>query len=80
MSDEERLRVLDAAFDWTPEALENYLAVLDARLRVFEQRYEVLSTALSEALASGRLHDTAEVSEWMFWSHLRGDLAGEARP
>lgn len=80
MTDAERARVLDAAFDWTPEALDNYFAVLDARLRVFEQRYELPSAALSEALATGRLHDTAEVSEWLFWAHLRSDLAGKARP
>jgi hypothetical protein len=80
MTDAERARVLDAAFDWTPEALENYLAVLDARLRVFEHRYELPSSALSDALAAGRLHDTAEVSEWLFWAHLRSDLVGKARP
>jgi len=62
MTEAERARLVDAAFDWSPEALENYLAVLDARLQVFEQRYELPSSALSEALSSGRLHDTADVS------------------
>ncbi len=80
MTEAERTRLVDSAFEWTPEALDNYLAVLDARLRVFEQRYELPSSALPEALATGRLHDTADVSEWLFWAHLRGDLAGKARP
>lgn len=80
MTEEERTRVLDAAFADSPEALANYLAVLDARLRVFEQRYELPTSALPEAMASGQLRDTAEVSEWLFWAHLRSDLAREARP
>lgn len=80
LSEAERTRLLDAAFDSSPQALANYLTVLDARLRVFEQRYELPSTALPEALASGQLRDTADVSEWLFWAHLRSDLAREARP
>ena len=80
MTDEERTRALDAAFAESPEALANYLAVLDARLRVFEQRYELPTSTLPDALASGRLRDTAEVSEWLFWAHLRSELARKARP
>jgi hypothetical protein len=80
MSEAERTRLLDAAFAHSPEALANYLAVLDARLRVFEQRYEVPTSALHEAMASGQLRDTADVSEWLFWAQLRIDLAREARP
>lgn len=80
MSEAERTRLLDAAFADSPDALVNYLAVLDARLRVFEQRYELPTSALPEAMASGRLRDTAEVSEWLFWAQLRSDLAREARP
>ena len=80
MTSEERARLLNAAFDISPEALDNFIAVLDARLRVFEQRYELLSSALPEAMASGQLRDTADVSEWLFWAHLRSDLAREARP
>lgn len=80
MTDAERERMLGEAFDSSPEALANYLAVLDARLRVFEQRYELPSAALAEALGSGQLRDTADVSEWLFLAHLRSDLAGKARP
>ena len=81
MTDAERSRLLEAAFHTAPDALENYLAVLDARLRVFEQRYEMPSSVLGDALADGRLRDTKEVSEWMFWARLRDDLiARKARP
>ena len=80
MTDAERARVLDAAFDWPQDALDNYLAVLDARIREFEHRYEMASSALSEAMLSGRLHDTADVSAWLFWAHLRDDLARKTRP
>lgn len=58
MSEAERTRLLDVAFDSSPEALANFLAVLDARLQVFEQRYELP--------ASGELRETGEVSEWLF--------------
>ena len=79
MTEAARTRVVDAAFDCGPEALRNYLTVLDARLRVFELRYELPTGALSEALASGKLRDTADVSEWLFWSHLRSDQTSIAR-
>jgi hypothetical protein len=80
MSEPERARVLNDAFDASPKALANYLAVLDAQLRVFEQRYELPTSALDDALAKGQLRDTADVSEWLFLAHLRSDLAREARP
>ena len=80
MSHAERARVLEAAFDAAPGALANFLAVLDARLRVYEQRYELPSMALADALASGQLRDTADVSEWLFWAQLRSDLGRETRP
>ena len=80
MSEVERTRFLDAAFANSPDALANYVAVLDARLRVFELRYELPTSALPDAMASGQLRDTADVSEWLFWAQLRSDLAREARP
>ena len=63
MTEEERARLLDPALAESPQALANYLAVLDARLREFEQRYELPTSALREAMASGQLRVTADVSE-----------------
>ena len=80
MTESERARVVDEAFHCTAAELQNYLLVLDARLRVFELRYELPTAALGDALASGKLRDTADVSEWLFWAHLRSDLARETRP
>jgi hypothetical protein len=80
MSEAERTRVLNAAFDTSPEELAAYVTVLEARLRVFEQRYELPSSALPDALASGQLRDTADVSAWIFWAHLWGQLVRQTRP
>jgi hypothetical protein len=81
MTEDERARFLDAAFDSAPDTLENYLAVLTARLREFEHRYELPTSSLPDAMATGRLHDTADVSKWLFWARLRDDLlAQKARP
>ena len=78
MSEAERARVLDSAFDGTDEALANYLAVVDARLREFEKRYELPSSGLAAALESGQLRDTADLSEWHFWASVRDELARKA--
>lgn len=80
MTETERAHFVEAAFESSPEALANYLAVLDARLRAFEHRYELPTSDLSRALNAGELRDTADVSEWLFLVHLRSDLAGKARP
>ena len=79
MDETERTRLIDAAFDWPPDALAYYLAELDARLQMFEQRYELPSGHLPEALLAERLHDTADVSAWLFWAELRSELARKAR-
>jgi hypothetical protein len=80
MEEAERTRVLNAAFDTTPEALAAYVAVLSARLLAFEQRYELPTSSLAEALDSGQLRETADVSAWLFWADLRGQLVGKTRP
>jgi hypothetical protein len=80
MDTAERTRVLNAAFDTSPESLAAYVAVLAARLRAFEQRYELPTSALSEALAAGQLRETADVSAWLFWADLRSQLVRETRP
>jgi hypothetical protein len=75
MSEEERARVLEDALKGSPEALDNYLALLDARLREFEHRYEIPTSALADALRSGRLQDTADVSKWLYLAQLRDDIS-----
>ena len=80
MDEAERTRVLNAAFETSPEALAAYVAVLAARLRAYEQRYELPTSALSEALDSGQLRETADISAWLFWADLRSQLVGKTRP
>ena len=46
-------------------------AALNARLREFEQRYELSSTDLPEALRFGRIRETADISRWLFWLEVR---------
>ena len=79
MSEAERRKVLDDAFASAAGGLGAYLAVLEARLRVYEQRYELPSSQLSEAVRRKVFPETAEISDWLFWAELRSQLAGEAR-
>jgi hypothetical protein len=80
MSAEDRERFIEAAFTDSGEALVGYLDLLDNRLRVFEQRYEMPSSELPAAVEGGKLRETAEISEWLFWADIRRQLAREARP
>jgi hypothetical protein len=79
MPEAKRARLIEAAFELGPDALDNYVALLDVRLLVFEQRYEAPTSHLAAMLDSGRLHDTADVTEWLFLARLRSDLARKAR-
>ncbi len=79
LSPEDRERFVEAAFADSGEALSNYLVALDARLRVFERRYEMPSSALPAAIEGGQLAETAEISEWLFWVDVRRQLARETR-
>jgi hypothetical protein len=53
MSEEDRARLLESAVAHSSKVLRDYMAVLDARLRVYEQPYEVSSADLVTALESG---------------------------
>lgn len=79
LSPEERNRLLDSVFASTQEAFDTYLVILDAQLRVFEQRYEIPSSDLSEAVGRGRLPDTQEINEWLVLADVRSQLVREAR-
>jgi hypothetical protein len=74
MTAEQRNRLLEAAFSSGPEVVANYLLVLDARLRVFERRYELPTVYLADAMAHGDLRDTADVTDWLFWADVRRRL------
>lgn len=42
------------------------LEILEARVRVYERRYELPSSAVHQAIEDHRLHETADVVEWIF--------------
>lgn len=64
ISGAELTRLVEAAF--MSASLAEYIAILDARLRVFEQRYELRTSELPKAIEDGVLRDTADVSDWLF--------------
>lgn len=44
-----------------------HFAMAEARVRAFEQRYEMTSTKLLERLRTGEQRETAEIAQWLFW-------------
>jgi hypothetical protein len=45
----------------------DHFAMAEARVRAFEQRYEITSALLLERLRNGAQKETAEGAEWLFW-------------
>ena len=80
LSESDRDKLLGSLFVSDPETVAGYLAVIDARLRVFEQRYEIPTGGVPAAIGAGRLADTADVSQWLFWMDVRGRIAEQTRP
>ena len=50
-------------------------AATTARIRAFEQRYEISSETLLDELRTGRRKETAEVAEWLFLLQLKSQEA-----
>jgi hypothetical protein len=42
-------------------------AVLAAKIRAFETRYEMTSEQMVKCLREGTQKETAEISRWLFW-------------
>ena len=47
------------------------LALVDARVKVFEHRYELSSDELLERLRTGLQKETADVAQWLFWLQVQ---------
>ncbi len=71
MSESERAIVLDELCAAANRPLNGQAAVMDARIREYEQRYEMSSRELLERLAAGVVHETADISRWLFWLDTR---------
>ena len=80
MPKKERDRFLGAALSPSRKDLKLYLVVLKARLREFEDRYEIRSVDLPRALQEGTIRETRDVRKWVFWAELKMILARETRP
>jgi len=52
-------------------------SLLDARIRRFEERYELASDEMLRQIATGEMKETGDVSEWLFLLDSR--RAGVAR-
>lgn len=52
-----------------------HFAMAEARVRAFEQQYEMSSDELVERLRSGAQKETAEVAQWLFWCSVLGRSA-----
>lgn len=79
LSPEERESFLADLYRESANSYRQLMTIIEARLREFESRYELASSAVGAALASGSLRETNEVREWMFWHHLRNRLGESSR-
>jgi uncharacterized protein YaaW (UPF0174 family) len=50
-------------------------AILSARIRVFEQRYEMSSSTLISRLRKGEIKETAEIAMWLSLVNARDTRA-----
>jgi hypothetical protein len=74
MSETDRARAFGLA---SPDTRIVYLKQVEAKLRDFEERYEMPSSELPKALETGQVRETGEVSQWRFWTYVRSQLAGK---
>lgn len=70
MTESEREKALERLAAEASGPANGHFAVAEARVRAFEQRYEMTSAELLERLNSGAQKETAEVAQWLFWLAL----------
>ncbi len=75
MREGERSLVLEELCAAAQRPQNGQAAVMDARIREFEQRYEMSSRDLLERLVTGAVKETAEISRWLFWLEARANGA-----
>jgi hypothetical protein len=75
MTPEERYEELEKIVNGAQLPLNGRGRVIAAKIRTFEQRYEITSAQLLAALKNGSCKETAEISLWLFWldAKARGD-------
>ena len=76
MSKDDQAKVLTDLTDSAKQNRNGQTAVMDARIRRFEQRYEMTSAELLKRLEGGEVAETAEISQWLFWLGARAGKTG----
>lgn len=77
----ERTLVLEEVVAAAKAPRNGQAAVIDNRIRQFEERYERTSDELIRGLADGKIRETAEIAQWLFWLDIRANrVNGKARP
>ena len=66
MSPAEQAAALDALVNAARTNGATARTVLSARIRRFEERYEMTSDEMLQRVASGEFRETAEIAEWLF--------------
>lgn len=71
MSPAEQEKQLEALTEASSEQEGAPLAVLNARIKRYEMRYEMTSEELKQRLRSGTQAETAEIAHWLFLLDMR---------
>jgi len=71
MTAEERDEVLGRLVREAVAPANGQLSEVDARVRTFEQQYEMSSAELLERLRQGTQVETAEIAQWLFWLEVQ---------
>lgn len=71
MTEDERRQALAAIVQQGRGVQNGERAILNARIRAYEERYEMSSADLRDALRTGRARETADVARWLFWVEAR---------
>ena len=71
MTTEERDQLLGQLVSEASGPANGQLALVAARVKVFERRYEMSSAELLERLRTGLQKETADVAQWLFWLQVQ---------
>lgn len=81
MSSVQRDRILGEIVAAARAPRNGQAEVIATRIERYEQRYEMRSEVLLDALAKNTIRETADIADWLFWLNVRDNHTyGEARP
>ena len=71
MTAQERDQLMGQLVNEATGPANGQLALVAARVKVFERRYEMSSDDLLERLRTGQQRETAEIAQWLFWLQVQ---------